>query len=685
MLATRHGLDTLLQSRHVCIVGATENSFAGTIVQRNLRRHGFDGIVSQVHPRNRQVDGAACVPSLADLDRAPDVAVLLAPAAALPTVLAEAESVGVRWAVIPGAGAADAGPQAAVVAAFLDRPERTIRVVGPNCMGLVAPPEGLMPYIGTVPASLRPGRVAMLSQSGAVVEAFITQGARIGYRLLASTGNESHVSTEDLIAFLVEEGRTDVLLLSQEGIADPARYFGLLADAAEAGMAVGIVRVGRSRISQAAALTHTGAITGDWDLWARLARRQGAVVLETLDELHEFGALAQSSQRPVSSRTWIVTNSGGQGSQIADVLASSTHLDIPVPSPTHLEAFAETFPQAGTPSNPMDLWGLGAWERAYGEGFRLIAEHGGGGTLVASIDAAPDQGSFEGELGAGIVRLAARSVAGLPDWRVVHLAPLLAPPHPTLQAALQETRVPSIRGAAGLRALAGLLAPTGPRIAVEDVVAMGERAVAGSRLDHDAALALLARHGVAVPQTFIADTPEAAATVAAELRAPLVVKAVGPAHRAKVGGVALGLHPDDVGPVCRRMAGIAGCVGFEVVEQVSADLELLVHVAVDRQLGPRATLGVGGALTEQAGLAVCDLAPRTVEEARLLLRRTVGDQVDAAFAAPWVEAVCSVLLALAAALRAGEATEIEINPLSVDRLGGRAVAIDVLARGGPEP
>ena len=226
------------------------------------------------------------------------------------------------------------------------------------------------------------------------------------------------------------------------------------------------------------------------------------------------------------------------------------------------------------------------------------------------------------------------------------------------------------------------MAPTGPRLPDELIAQMGRPAVRGPRLPHDAALELLRARGVAVPRTVVARSPDEAADAARGFRAPLVVKAVGPAHRAKVGGVALGLHPDDVATVCARMAAIPGCVGFELVEQVSADLELLVHVALDEQLGARATLGVGGAMTEQAGLAVVDLAPRDRTEARALLRRMIGPQVDDAIAAAWTETVCDTLVALADAVRDGEANEIEINPLAVDRLGGRAVAIDVLATGG---
>jgi acyl-CoA synthetase (NDP forming) len=678
-LAVPRTLQDFLGARHVAVVGATERSFAGTIVQRNLRHHGFDGRISQVHPRNVEVDGEPCAPSLSDLDAAPDIAVLLAPARTLPDVLREAEAVGVGWAVIPGAGEADAGDDAHRLAAFLAEPQREIRVIGPNCMGFVAPPEHLTPYIGTCPRSLRTGTVAVLSQSGAVIEAFATQGPRIGYRLLASTGNEAHVTTEEVLEHLLDEGRTEVFLLSQEGVSDPPRYFALLGRAADQGVRVGVVRVGRSAISRAAALTHTGAITGDWDLWARLARRQGAAVLETLDELHEFGALAQAPARPRSRRIWAVTNSGGQGSQIADVLAAFPHVALPQPDAAHLADFAAAFPRAGRPANPQDLWGLAPWHEAYPAGYRLIAEHGGGGTLLVACDAAPDQGDFEGEMTAGLVRTAREAVAGDERFRVVHHAPLAAPAHPHLQAELDRGGTPSVRGAAGLRALASLVAPAGPGLDAGELAAMVERPTDAPRLDHAAALALLARHGVPVPRTVVAASPEEAAAAAQGFRAPLVVKAVGPAHRAAVGGVALGLHPDDVGAVAARMAAIPGCRGYELAEQVPADLELLVHVALDAQLGPRATLGVGGALSEQAGLAVCDLAPRTLDDARRLLGRTLGERPARR---DWWDVVSAILVALGDAVRDGEAVEIELNPLAVDRLGARAVAVDVLARGG---
>ncbi len=682
-MAPTTSLADLLAARHVVVVGATESSFVGTVTQRNLDRHGWPGRISQVHPRNREVAGRPCVPALADLDEAPDIAVVLAPPRAVPQILEDAEAVGTRWAVIPGAGEADAGPQAHVIAEHLRRPDRRIRVVGPNCMGIVAPPEHLTAYIGTCPASLRSGGVAFLSQSGAVVEAVITMGPRIGYRMLASTGNEVHLSTEDVIEFLLDEGRTTTILLSQEGIEEPARYFALLGRAADADVTIAVLRVGRSAVSRAAALTHTGAITGDWDLWARLARRQGATVVETLDELHEVGSIAQDrAMRPRSPRLWVVTNSGGQGAQIADVLDRFDHVELPQPSAAHLADFAEAFPHAGRPSNPMDLWALAHWEEAYGAGYRMIARHADGGTLVVAADTPPDQGAFEAELGAGMVRLAHEATADSDGWRVVHLTPLHAPLHPAVEAEIVRLGCSSLRGASGIRALAQLLTPGGPRVPPERLAVMGAWGTSGDRMPHERALAMLDRLGVAVPRTALCTSVEEAVGAARGFRAPLVVKAVGPAHRAKVGGVALGLHPDDVPAVCTRMAAIPGCTGFELVEQVSADLELLVHVAVDAQLGPRATLGAGGALTEQAGFAVSDLAPETAAEARDLLRRTVGAQVDEDVAAAWTAAVCNLLVALGSALRTGDAVEIEINPLAVDRLNGRAVAIDVLARGG---
>ena len=369
---------------------------------------------------------------------------------------------------------------------------------------------------------------------------------------------------------------------------------------------------GAPPISRAAALTHTGAITGDWDLWARLARRQGAAVLETLDELHEFGALAQSPHRPRSSRIWAVTNSGGQGSQIADVLAAFRHVELPQPDAAHLADFAEAFPRAGQPGNPQDLGGCAV---ARGVPGRLPPDRRARRRRHAAHRVR--RGARPGRLrGRDDGRARAHGARGRHGRRALPRRPPRAARRrgaPAPAGGARRRRDALGAGAAGLRALAALLGPAGPPLDAEELAAMADRPTAAPRLDHAAALALLARRGVAVPRTVVAATrtrrrprprlPRAARREGRRAGAPRRRRRGRPRpapRRRRRGRAADGEIP--------------GCRGFELAEQVPADLELLVHVALDAQLGPRATLGVGGALSEQAGLAVCDLAPRTVEE-----------------------------------------------------------------------
>jgi len=672
-------LGALLAARSVAVVGASERSFLGTIVQRNLRRLSWAGSMWQVHPKYEVVDGQPCWPALTALPTAPDVVVCLTGTRAVAAVVAEAEELGVGWVVVPAGGTAEAGEEAERLADFLRAPERRCRVVGPNCMGIVAPPERLAAYIGTVPGALRPGGAALISQSGAVVEAFATQGRRVGWRLLASVGNEAHLSAAELLRELASEGRTRVACLWLEGTGDPAALLSAVAEAIDAGIEVGFVRAGRSPLARQAALTHTGAITGDWELWKQLLERQGAAVLGSLDELHEFAAVAEHPRRPRDGRWWAVTNSGGQGSQLVDELVGAEHVGFPQPSEELVDAFAERFPHAGQPRNPMDLWGLDEWQAAYSDGTALIGTHADGGTLIASIDAAPHQGDFEGELAAGVVGAAVRAVRERPGWGVAHVAPVAAEPHPLLAEALERHECPSVRGAAGLRALAAVtrMRDASARLDDEELEAMGTPPPAGVRLPHDEALALLSGIGIRVPATFVASSPAEAAAAVAESSGAYVVKVLGPAHRAALGGVRLGVPAAGVRAACMELALVPGCIGFELAEHALGDLELCVAASLDAQLGATATVAVGGALAEQAATAASDLAPRNGEEAERLLARLLGPAgpVDGV----WRSAVGDVLVRLGRALRSGAAVEIELNPVLVDRASATVTAVDVLA------
>lgn len=670
----------LVGSRSVAVVGATERTHIGSVVLRNFQRLGFDGRLAAVNPKYSSVAGVPCVPSLQALDDVPELVVVVRGTEGVPAVLEEAEALGVRWACVP-AGGENEGPQdAARLARFLADPVRSIRILGPNCDGVVALPERFSAYIGTVPDDLRDGSVSVISQSGGVLEAFASHGSRIGFRLLASVGNQAHISVEDVLEFILEDGGTRAVCIWQEGMREPERFLRLLSRAAYMDVRVGILWPGRTQRARAAVATHTGAMIGDLELWDQLARRQGAVPVATVDQLLEFAVLAQHPRRPTSGRIWIASNSGGQALQLSDEISAVAHISLPQPTETQRRAFRAAFPDASELRNPLDLWAIDEWEAACREGLRPVVEHGRDATLVLLIDASAAQGAFEGSVAATLVRAAARAVARHPQWRVVHLSQLNTEPHADLAAALAETAAPSIRGAAGVQALVRLLAPTGLPIGEAQLAGMRPAPEGGARMTHDAALAVLEHAQIEVPRTELVAGPDGVAEAVRALRPPLVVKAVGPAHRSRIGGVAVGVAPDDVEDVCRSLAGISGCSGFEIAEQISADLELLVNVGIDRQLGARATLGVGGALAQRARRAVSDLAPLEPAEALQLLRRLIGTDVDRAAARAWTAAVCDLLLRLSRLVRDGAAAEVEINPLAVNRYTARVVALDVIAR-----
>ncbi len=219
------GIEALLAPRSIAIVGASPTSFVGRVVLENLDLIGFEGPVYPINPRYEEILGRPAFPGLDALPETPDAVVAALRIDRVPGVLREAAQMGVRAAVVPGGGYSESGEAATVAQGEIAEiaAKHGLAVAGPNCMGVIAPGRSAM-YIGTLTEHVLPGSVAVVSQSGSVIEAMVNMGPRVGFSALISSGIEAGTTTGDYLRYFADDARTYAVCVFMEGFRDPAAF-----------------------------------------------------------------------------------------------------------------------------------------------------------------------------------------------------------------------------------------------------------------------------------------------------------------------------------------------------------------------------------------------------------------------------------------------------------------------------
>jgi acetyltransferase len=354
-------LNKLFAPTSVAVVGASPHSrSAGASIVRNLIAGGFSGPISVVHPRKQDVEGASAFASLADLPEPPDIAVLATPARTIPQLVDEAGAKGAAAAVIIAAGLGH-GPGSLAEAADRAARRHGIRLLGPNCIGLMVPPTGLnASFAARMP---RAGDLALISQSGAIVAGMVEWAARraIGFSGVVSIGDQLDVDVPDLLDFFALNPGKRAILLYIESIRD-ARKFLSAARAAARAKPVVVVKTGRHEQGAKAAATHTGALAGADAVYDAAFRRAGLLRAYDLDELFD-AAETLGTVRPFrGERLVVLTNGGGLGvlavDRLVDLGGSLSDL-----SPDLQSLLNATLPGTWSQSNPIDIAGDAEAER----------------------------------------------------------------------------------------------------------------------------------------------------------------------------------------------------------------------------------------------------------------------------------------------------------------------------------
>ena len=694
-------LDSLFDPASVAVFGASAKaSGVGATVWRNLRQ-GFKGQLFAVNPRYTELEGHPVFARAADLPQVPELAVICTPASTVSGLIEELAALGTRAAVVLSAGMTSAQKQAMLDAA---RPH-LLRVLGPNCIGLLAPHRGLNASFSHINA--QPGELAFVSQSGALVTAMLdwAQGRGIGFSHFVSLGEHADVDFGDMLDFLASDPKTRAILLYAESI-ESTRKFMSAARSAARNKPVIVVKAGRSPQGQKAAASHTGALAGSDMVVDAAIRRAGMLRVNTLQELFLAAEMLSRFRGNTQDALTILTNGGGAGVMAADAAAFSD-VTLATLSTQTLERLNAVLPSNWSQGNPVDIIGDAPVAR-YEAALRVLQEAPEAGALL--FIHAPTAIVPSAEIAQALAPLARPSPPKPPRvmgcWlgdqavaqaRQTFLAADIAQfdmPEQAIRAfsMLVRYRANQAELLEAPPALGVLGRPDTPRIR-----ALLQQALAEGRemLSEPEAKAVMDACGIpVVPTQRVPADGEAAAAAAQAIGFPVVLKILSDdiSHKSDVGGVVLHLQDaqavrEAAQSMLQRVAQQrpqARLQGFTVQAMVqrSHAQELIVGASIDPAFGPVILFGQGGTAVEIMADRAIALPPLNVPLARALIARTrVSRLLKGWRDTPAIkeEALHQVLIGVSQLLaEIPEVAELDINPLIVNFEG--AIALDARIR-----
>jgi acyl-CoA synthetase (NDP forming) len=348
-----------LQPRSLAIVGASERARWPSDIYKNLREFGYPGRIAFVNPRQTQVFGQPCYPSLRDLPEPVDHALVIVPAAAVPDVLTDAEDTGVSSATIYASMMGDGEePESKARGAWLDDfvARSRLRVAGPNCMGAYSYRERLFGYPNTELCRLAPGSAACIFQSGGTIQFWMKAAADRGLRFsyCITSGNEPDLGLADYLNFVIDDPETQQVVLFIEGIRRPEAFMHAAGRALAMGKPILAIKTGATAESQAASQSHTGAIAGDYAAYLAMCDRYGIVNFRSLDDLVEAALAFEGGRLPKGPRIGFVTTSGGTVDLLYDYAETEAAV-MPDFTDATKAALKPMMQEGIAPKNPLDV------------------------------------------------------------------------------------------------------------------------------------------------------------------------------------------------------------------------------------------------------------------------------------------------------------------------------------------
>lgn len=678
------------EPRGVAVIGANrERGRIGSEILHNLMNAGCTVPVYPVHPQGGEIAGQQAYARVTDIPGVVDLAVVVVPAAHVLAAVDDCIAKGVKALVVISAGFGEVGAEGrALEAVLLDKVRAAgVRMVGPNCMGLLNTDPAINLNATFSPVYPPAGGVAMSTQSGALGLAILDYARRLnlGISTFVSVGNKADVSSNDLIQYWADDPRTDVILLYLESFGNP-RKFSQIARRVAREKPIVAVKSGRSAAGARAASSHTGALASSDAVVDALFEQAGVIRTNTLEELFDVAALLARQPVPRGRRVAILTNAGGPGILAADA-CEAQGLSLPALGDDTIAELRSFLPAAASVGNPVDMIASASAE-SYGRALTaLLRDDRVDSVLVIFI---PPLVTHPDDV-ARAIRTASLAVPTKPVLGIFMSAQSAAPvlsPIPCFE--FPESAAVALARATTYGEWRRTPVDLPPAIAidVDAARAIVDRALTrgGGWLTPDEAQALMVAVGVPVPTGVAVTSEQDAVDAAAWIGGTVVLKAVGPTilHKTEVGGVRVGLMGESaVRRAWQDMQSRLGdaMTGGLIQAMVGGGVEMLVGVTDDPIFGAVMACASGGVLAELLNDADFRLHPLTARDAdamidslrgaALLKGHRGGTPAD-------IAALKDVLLRISALVTScPEVQELDINPLRVMTRGTHALDVRV--------
>ncbi|MBD2312283.1 bifunctional acetate--CoA ligase family protein/GNAT family N-acetyltransferase [Desertifilum sp. FACHB-1129] len=645
-------LDAIFAPKSVAIVGATEKpGSVGRTLLWNLISSPFGGTVYPVNPKRRNVLGIKAYAAIAEIPEPVDLAIIVTPAPTVPGLIRECADVGVKGAVIISAGFKEIGqPGVELERQILEQARRgKMRIVGPNCLGVMNPLSGLNATFA--PTIARPGNVGFISQSGALCTAVLDWSFRenVGFSAFVSVGSMVDVGWGDLIYYLGDDPHTQSIVMYMESIGD-ARSF--LSAAREVALTKPIIaiKVGRTAAAAQAAASHTGSLTGSDEVLDAAFRRCGVLRVNTIDDLFNMAEVLAKQPRPKGRRLTILTNAGGPGVLATDALISGQGELAPL-EPATVAALDPILPKHWSHANPIDILGDAEPER-YAKSLEIAAKDPSSDGILVILT--PQSMSDPTQTAEQVVKTLQESEISdkpiLASWmgganvaageEILNQASIFTFPYPDTAARvfnLMWRYSYNLRGIYETPVLPDVhcrdLNSHCPDRDSADRILQAVRNSRRSLLTELESKQLLAAYGIPTVTTQIATSAEEAAEIAQQIGYPVVLKLHSETitHKTDVGGVRLLLK--DAETVKRAYHAIEESVGEKVGSQhfLGVTVQPMMHLegyeiilgsSLDSQFGPVLLFGTGGQLVEVFQDRALALPPLNTTLARRMMEQT---------------------------------------------------------------
>ncbi len=697
-----HYLKSLFTPESVVLFGASDRTDSvGGVVFKNLLTSGFKGRIYAVNPRREEVQGEKAYSSLQDIDAAIDLAVIATPAQGIPDIVEACGERGIRMMLILSAGFRETGAEGRKLEDRVTQLVRRfgIRLMGPNCLGIIRPDIGLNVTFGNNNA--QPGNLAFVSQSGAICTAILDWAEKndIGFSAVVSTGIGADLDFGDYLDYLASDQNTKAILLYIEGINNSRRFMSSLRAAARIKPVIAL-KVGRHAAGAEASMSHTGALVGSDETFSAALSRSGVLRVETIGQLFAAAkALSTMHYRVASERLVIITNGGGPGVMAAD-RATDRGIELSSLSKQTIAALNDALPGVWSHGNPVDIIGDAPPER-YQQAIDICLDDPGVDGAIVILT--PQAMTRPTEVAKAVIQSAEKSSKPImTSWMggaQVEQARLLfnnarIPDFRTLENAVdafsylaQYNRNQRLLLQTPARLTRGQEPPDaqGARLIIEGVLTE-QRTV----LTEPESMAVLNAFRIPTVRNAVARSANEALVIAESIGFPVAMKVLSTdiSHKSDAGGVRLNINSaHEIRSAYRQLvdevalkvpdAKISG-VTVEKMYRSSNARELMIGIIRDPVFGPVISFGSGGTTVEVMGDSAISLPPLNRRLATDLVNRTRVSRLLGEFRnMPAVDRdqLIDVLLGVSSmACELPWIQEMDINPLIIDDAG--IVAVD---------